>query len=223
MCEVLYTGFHWGNFIHKVHVQPSPFPLPSAPFSEMQHPSLQSQSPWMSAAWLLGGEGPRGAGLGGNTRAPLGSDASDMRSHPLPPRSSAGRKAREIEMSAEREGPGWDNGTGMRALAHLQLSREVGRLGPGRWQGSAGLEAAGLDGGGEARVGRAGRGGDHGEVGGLRGEAGKEKSGGALSPLHPLQRTACKKQLPSGYPAREKDDKLDGCDVAEKNACLKRV
>lgn len=34
--------------------------------------------------------GARGAGLGGSPGAPLGSDALQMRSHPLPPASSAG-------------------------------------------------------------------------------------------------------------------------------------
>lgn len=91
--------------------------------------------------------------------------------------------------------------------------------GPRRLEGDAELEAAGLEGGGRP-PGRACRaGGDCGEVGDPGGEAGGggEKPRGAL-PSASTQRTACKKQLQSGYPARKKDDKLDGCDVAEEIA-----
>ena len=90
--------------------------------------------------------------------------------------------------------------------------------GPRRLEGDAGLEAAGLEGGGRP-PGRACRaGGDCGEVGDPGGEARGARSGGARSPLHPLRHCLQKAAVKSGYQARKKDDKLDGCDVAEEIA-----
>lgn len=124
-------------------------------------------------------------------------------------------------MSVKRAGPG-RAGLGLPICdpAHLPLSREDGGPGPGAWKETQSWrplgwrEEGGLQGGLAGRVGIAGKSGTREE---RRGGGGGEKPRGAL-PSASTQRTACKKQLQSGYPARKKDDKLDGCDVAEEIA-----
>lgn len=116
--------------------------------------------------WEEGAGSWAGSRPAGSLGAPLGLDALQMRSHPLPPGSSVGEMREETEIYAELEGPGWAEPGWSDTIVtwgpgHLQLSpgRELDDC-PSRspkW-GCKGQEAAQLEGGGDPwRVGRVGR------------------------------------------------------------------
>ena len=115
-------------------------------------------------------------------------------------------------MSVEWEGPGWAGlvlpiwGMCLFGLTFSSPGKEVQRLGLGRPEGKAGLEAAGLmeerreAGEAEPRASCRGRQGYAGDLGGVAG--GLKRRGGL--PSASAQCPACKQQLLSGYQGQGK-------------------
>lgn len=134
MCAALCTASQLGERFTESECLAKSISAPVCPCSQLPRPLPRSRAPGVGAPlphadW----------GLGGSTGAPLGSDATRMRSHPLPPGPSADERRERTEMHAAREGRAWRGGAGLH-------NRERGwppSAGPGAGAGRAGGRAGG--------------------------------------------------------------------------------